>query len=581
MSRYTGLLCELRQFVNDEQEANEEKIYEIWQQPLAQKLSKGWTQALARLERTDDKRAFIAHLGDNDSRFREGDLLALHLGNPLDFSSLLTRQVVLEEEDANRWLLRCRDEVGLAGYKQGSPCFADPDSMSLLSFYEKSIEELSKSSIGNEVVLPLLQGDIDPEFDEADCQYAQQVAQSREFNTQQTKAVGLAYGALHAACIQGPAGTGKTKVLALIAKLLVERGERVLLTSHTHMAINNALNRIHQENVPLAKIGRYTQRKGLISGVTAVEEMGRWLDCPELGGYVVGATPFATCSKRLQDYRFDTVIFDEASQITVPLAVMAMRMAKKFIFVGDHKQLPPVMLSKSVLEKDSFSVFARLIQKKCDAVMLNETYRMNRWLTEWPSRTYYDNQLQAVGDNGQRQLSLQSIVPNRFAQVFDPKASGVFVPTTDTSARTRNEQEAHLIADLCDAAHQAGLPLAEIGLVSPFRAQGKVIRTLLEERFGQKRAQDIVADTVERMQGQERELIILSMAAADPVFLSAIGEFFFQPERLNVSITRAKTKLIVCGPEPDQIPASEFEHVNVWIEQYKGFIRQLRRVHLQ
>ncbi|MBS7809288.1 DEAD/DEAH box helicase, partial [Variovorax sp. PCZ-1] len=293
-----------------------------------------------------------------------------------------------------------------------------------------------------------------------------------------------------------------------------------------------------------------------------------------------GATPFATCSKRLQDYRFDTVIFDEASQITVPLAVMAMRAAKKFIFIGDQKQLPPVMQSKSVLAKDSFSVFARLIQKKCDAIMLEETYRMNRWLTQWPSQTYYNDLLQSGGENRERQLGLQHALPSRYAAVFDPKASGIFVPIKSCNTRTRNDDEARLVTDLCDAVHQAGLPLKDIGIVSPFRAQGKAIRTLLGERFGQRQAQAVVADTVERMQGQERELVILSMATGDPVFLSAIGEFFFQPERLNVSITRAKTKLIVCGPEPERIPVSEHEHVNQWIGQYRSFIKQLHRVDL-
>ena len=98
-----------------------------------------------------------------------------------------------------------------------------------------------------------------------------------------------------------------------------------LVSSHTHTAINNALNAIAPHGVPLVKVGRSTQSKALDAGITMVENLKDWHDRPERPGqgYVVGATPFATCSKRLQHYSFDTVVFDEASQITLPLALMA------------------------------------------------------------------------------------------------------------------------------------------------------------------------------------------------------------------------------------------------------------------
>ena len=64
-----------------------------------------------------------------------------------------------------------------------------------------------------------------------------------------------AFAAKYLACIQGPPGTGKTRVISLIAKQLVEEGHRVLLTSHTHMAINNALNKVAATGVPLVKVG--------------------------------------------------------------------------------------------------------------------------------------------------------------------------------------------------------------------------------------------------------------------------------------------------------------------------------------
>jgi len=260
---------------------------------------------------------------------------------------------------------------------------------------------------------------------------------------------------------------------------------------------------------------------------------------------------------------------------------MAMRKGKRFIFIGDQKQLPPVMLSRSVLSKDSVSVFAALTAQDADhTVMLTDTYRMNRWLTEWPSKTYYERKLTATGPNRERRLTLTH-APGRLAAVFDPDASGVFIPTLDRTARTRNFPDAELVADLCDAAVEGGLPLDRIGVVTPYRAQGRAIRNVLAKRFGRVAARQVVADTVERMQGQEREFIILSMATGDEIFLGVIAPFFFQPERLNVSITRAMSKLVVIGPAPAEVPEIEDDTIRQWVSQYLDLVNRLRRVDVQ
>lgn len=80
---------------------------------------------------------------------------------------------------------------------------------------------------------------------------------------------------------------------------MVEQGERVFVTSHTHMAINNALNKIAREGVPVVKIGRHTQRKDLDDDVPCCGGIADWDARPSECGYVIGATPFATCTRRL------------------------------------------------------------------------------------------------------------------------------------------------------------------------------------------------------------------------------------------------------------------------------------------
>lgn len=569
------LLSNLLDFVRDERQVGIAKLLEIWERPLAEKLQTGWSQRFLRLERGEERDTLWAWVGESETRFREGDLLALHAGSPLD--RLLGRGFTFESELEDRWLLRGRQVDAVLHTYEGGDFFADADTIDLTGYYQGAIEEIGTTQIGREIVLPLLGGEAEITFVTEDVDEGERVAHSRGFNTKQVEAVGLAFGAERLACIQGPPGTGKSSVLALIARLMVLRGERVLLTSHTHMAINNALNKMHKEGVPVVKIGLYTQRKGLDAQVPSHESLAAWEERPG-GGYVVGATPFATCTSRLAGCEFDAVVFDEASQITVPLALMAMRKGRRFIFVGDQQQLPPVMLSRSVLDKDSMSAFAALLAHSADhCIMLDETYRMSRWLTAWPSDTYYEKRLRSIGANRDRSLSLRS-VPERFAEVFAPAASGVFIPTRDRASRTQSFRDAELVAALCAAAVAGGLAPHEIGVVTPYRAQGRAVRTLLGQELGPAAARAVVADTVERMQGQERELVILSLASGDEVFLGAVAEFFFQPQRLNVSITRAKSKLIVIGPEPATVPQLEQAHLRQWIGQYLDFLRQLTRV---
>ncbi|HVZ33916.1 MAG TPA: DEAD/DEAH box helicase, partial [Polyangiaceae bacterium] len=274
------------------------------------------------------------------------------------------------------------------------------------------------------------------------------------------------------------------------------------------------------------------------------------------------------------------VIFDEASQVTVPLAVMAMRVGTRFVFIGDDKQLPPVLLSRSVLDDDAGSVFGKFSFRDAEhAVTLDETHRMNRSLTAWPSTAYYQGALQSVERAASRSFTLER-APARFEALLSPEHSAVFVPTLDIRARARNDRDAQLVGDLCETAHASGLALDEMAVVTPFRAQGRAVRRELARRFGHEHAKLVVADTVERMQGQERELIILTLAAGDQAYLGAISSFFFQPERLNVSITRARTKLIVIGPEPERLPQVDEPKVQAWIHQYASMIQQCFRVTL-
>jgi len=541
-------LADLRKFVEDEHQANYEKLYEVWEKPLTQKLAKGESQKI-RYVRKEGKNHLQVTLGENESRFREGDMICLHLGEPN--KKRYVQQGTIEAENEDEWLVRVHqiDDHELREVISG--CYADPDTMDLKPFYDKALDEIAESKQGREIILPLLANRLNTGFIfEDDYDDAADYAEDNRLNAQQSDAVGKAVAAKYLACIQGPPGTGKTKVVSLVAKLLVEQGQRVFMTSHTHMAINNALNKIAGENVPVIKVGARGCTKGLEKSVKHYEYGDHWENRPD-SGYVIGATPFATCSARLEHYDFDTVIFDEASQITLPLAIMAMRKAKRFVFVGDHKQLPPVVLSASVL--DDHSIFSRMISGNPDvSVMLSQTYRMCKALSSWPSQCYYGGRLTSSGPNAERTFKL-SKHPEKFADILSEQNPFVFVKSPKAGARNVNKPEAELVVDIIESAINAGLDTKEIGVVTPFRSHAKALKSKLKDKKGIYSSKAIVIDTVERMQGQERDMIIISLCATDPQYITAIAGFFFQAERLNVAITRPQTKLVLVGPE---IPAS-------------------------
>ena len=520
---------------------------EGWERPLREKLLSGAAQQFTSLMAGPQGHLLRAIPGKGESRFREGDQLCLHRGSA--FAAPLARQLVFESEDEEGWLLRSKNAGHVLTEFGSGVSYAEEDNVDLTPMFAQALSEIAHSERGTRILLPLLEGEIALRFDPLDDEFAYQLALDQGLNRHQAEAVAKAFSAHHVACIQGPPGTGKTRVLALAAALMAQRGERVLITSHTHTAINNALGKIAALGVSVVKIGSINQLRALDPRVERAERFDQWETRPAAGGYVVGATPFATCTARLEKCEFDTILFDEASQITLPLALMAMRCGQRFVFIGDQRQLPPVVLSTSILD-GAVSVFSRLTALNEDSVMLRQTYRMNQWLAAWPSRTFYHGQLKAAGPNQQRTLQLNPAAePSFAAAVLAAPQSAIFIATADARARARNVQDATLVVDLCQAAQAGGLALEQVGIVTPYRAQGRAIRNLLAQRFGAANARKVVADTVERMQGQEREVVIVSLATGDLNYLAAVAGFFFQPERLNVSITRAMTKLVIIGPE--------------------------------
>lgn len=357
------------------------------------------------------------------------------------------------------------------------------------------------------------------------------------------------------AMIQGPPGTGKTFVLGLLIRELVSRGLDVGVCAFTHLAINNVLAEClrHREIEEVCKLGT----RGTWTGTAPMEKL-RLISRPaqffrnKSTPPVVGFTQHAAFNPVARGIdngvegalpnRFDVLVFDEASQLTVPAAAMAMVQADRYVVVGDHKQLPPLSQTMRGGVGPGASVFQHLFEKGHDSVMLDRTFRLNRELVAFPSREFYGDALESAQAAAARRLSCDADETS-YAPLLaaDPPSQLAVVRHVGRGQESR--EEAALAACLVREAIDGGIPPEEIAVIAPHRRQNVKIREDLA-KLGITGDHPVV-DTVERIQGQERDLVILSMTLSDPDVLSSEAEFLFLPNRFNVAITRARRKLIV------------------------------------
>ncbi|MEZ5990277.1 MAG: AAA domain-containing protein [Planctomycetota bacterium] len=369
------------------------------------------------------------------------------------------------------------------------------------------------------------------------------LARGRELGFTDAQCEALARGVATEACtlIHGPPGTGKTRVLAEIALFLAERRCRLFLSAFTHRAVDNVLATLRElsRDLPLYKVGRLDDDLRRL-GVRPVRALERLALPP--GGAIVAGTSFAA-RRFTKDRRFHFVLIDEAGQVPVVHGAIAMTQARRAILVGDPCQLPPVQKGGSFDAELEASIFAWLARRR-PAVLLDRSFRMNAELCAPISAAYYGGRLEASGPSARRRLRLQPGGPLR--ELLDPEVPLVWARVDHLGRRRRSAEEARLVADLVQVLlHHHGLPPGELAVLTPFRTQIRQIRHELQ-RLDLWRP-DLVVDTVERMQGQEREVVLISFAGSDRDDLARQAGFYFEPGRWNVSLTRARSKCILIG----------------------------------
>lgn len=358
--------------------------------------------------------------------------------------------------------------------------------------------------------------------------------------------------------IQGPPGTGKTETISQIAKILVDSGKRVFVTGPTHTSINNCLNAISRkvnDASKLVKIGEKYQAAEIINN----EKITRKTRLPlqtynnrnELSkdGIIIGATPYSLCypaSKRLNEWEFDIALIDEAAQMSIPLAISIMSKTNKFIFVGDHKQLAPIIPSGSNNSMFSGSIFSKLIKLyPNESSLLNISYRLNENLIRIPNKLFYNNQLES---DHSLTTSSKEIHSEIHSEILNHEDSKILYLHKVFDSQGRSPHEAQLVSELVNELINNNINIKDIGVLTPYRAQVREIKKAINQKIENSNPdlfQSLFIDTVDRMQGQERNYIIYSMSNSHPLESKRRLDFFYSPNRLNVAITRGIKKCIV------------------------------------
>ncbi len=276
---------------------------------------------------------------------------------------------------------------------------------------------------------------------------------------------------------------------------------------------------------------------------------------------VIACTPVVSSGRMMRDRQFTTVFIDEAAQALEPMCWIPISLSNRVIFAGDHFQLPPTVKSKKAeTEGLKETLFENGMHIENVSVMLNTQYRMNQHIMNFSNRKFYKGNLIADSSVKETVLSFDTneFLLNTPLDFIDTAGCGYNEIVNPESLSIANPEEGQLLIKhlkLVLEQHSGASPALQIaekskkritiGIISPYKEQVQYLTNLLatDEEFEAYRSQ-IAIKTVDGFQGQERDIIYISMVRSNDQ--REIG-FLNDIRRMNVALTRAKKKLVVIG----------------------------------
>lgn len=350
--------------------------------------------------------------------------------------------------------------------------------------------------------------------------------------------------------IQGPPGSGKTWTGAHVIVELLSRGLRIGISSNSHKAINNLLanvERIAEEKGVTfcgAKKSVSDREDSLFNGKIIEDVFSNKEMCNECWQLVAGtAWLFST---EPMDKAFDYLFVDEAGQVAVANLVAMATSTKNIVLIGDQMQLAqpiqgihPGRSGESSLEY-LLNGMATIPPER--GIFLNTTWRMHPDVCRFISDAVYDSRLLPEVAN-----SVQQLILDKKTNPFLKPAGIRFIAADHDACSQRSEEEAEIVLELYRSllkqrfADKKGKVhrMAEdnILVVAPYNMQVNLLKRILPKgaRVG----------TVDKFQGQEAEVVIVSMATSNGDYLPRVIEFLYSRNRLNVAISRARCLAIL------------------------------------
>lgn len=389
----------------------------------------------------------------------------------------------------------------------------------------------------------------------------------KSLNVQQQRAVLKAIAAKDYALMKGLPGTGKTQTISVLIQMLVALKQRVLVTAHTHSAVDTVLSRL-PASLRVMRLGSGSRvaaavqarsEHALTASCDTPDKLAALYDSME----VVGVTCLGAAHAMLARTTFDLCIVDEATQVLQCTVLRPLFAAKKFVLVGDPDQLPPVVRSRAARRLGmEESLFHRLMCEEATST-LQLQYRMNQALADVANRVAYDNRLQCADSNvaeARLKIDVQKIHQLLSASSWlsmacspEPQYAALFLDVTSNNIgdvadgpvknSCANPTEACVVISLVEALKQGNVKPSDIGVIAPYRDQVSLLRRALQHLA-------VEASTVDQFQGRDKPVIIYSCTKrSDKHDDKKVkdGEVLNDQRRLAVSVTRAKHKLIIVG----------------------------------